>query len=138
MRKPRVSRDRYIEDESVDLTPLIDVVFIMLIFFICTTSFVKESGVEIERPTAASGEAKGDSGIIYVGIDASERVWVDNAPVDIKMLRARLERMKAEVSQPSIVVQADAAVATGRLLAVMDQARLAGISQIAVATKSGE
>jgi len=131
----RARRDRYEHDDAVDLTPLIDVVFIMLIFFICTTSFVKESGVDIRRPTAESGEPKSESGIIFIGLDAGERIWIDNRQVDFRMLRPRVERMKSEVTSPSVVIQSDIGVSAGKLVQVMDQVRLAGIQEIALATK---
>ena len=95
------------EDEAViDLTPLMDIVFIMLIFFIVTTSFIKESGVDINRPTANTAERK-ERGNILIAITANDEIWIDKRRVDVRAVRANVERLKAENPEGSVVIQAD-------------------------------
>jgi len=119
---------------EVNLTPMLDVVFIMLIFFIVTASFVKESGIDVTRPPAATAERK-VRGNILVAITASDQIWIDRRIVDPRALRANLERMHAENPQGSVVIQADEASKNGLLVRVMDAARLAGISSVALAAE---
>ncbi len=121
------------EDEAViDLTPLMDIVFIMLIFFIVTTSFIKESGVDINRPTANTAERK-ERGNILIAITANDEVWIDKRRVDIRAVRANVERLKAENPEGAVVIQADKDSKNGLLVQVMDQARLAGVTNISIA-----
>ncbi|MFB9887430.1 ExbD/TolR family protein [Balneatrix alpica] len=122
------------EDADVNLTPMLDVVFIMLIFFIVTTSFVRESGIEIQRPLAESGQQQSAVGVL-IGIDAQGQVWLDRQPIAIAQLRLAMERVQVEQPDTAVVVQADSRAATGTLIAVMDQVRLAGITKVAVATQ---
>ena len=121
------------EDEAViDLTPLMDIVFIMLIFFIVTTSFIKESGVDINRPTANTAERK-ERGNILIAITANDEIWIDKRRVDVRAVRANVERLKAENPEGSVVIQADKDSKNGLLVQVMDQARLAGVGNISIA-----
>ena len=123
------------EDESeVNLTPMLDVVFIMLIFFIVTASFVKEAGIDISRPPAATAERK-ERGNIMVAITANDQIWVDRRQVDPRALRANLERLHAENPQGSVVILADESSKNGLLVRVMDAARLAGIKSVALAAE---
>jgi biopolymer transport protein ExbD len=128
-------RRRYCQTEdeaTIDLTPLMDIVFIMLIFFIVTTSFIKESGVDINRPTANTAERK-ERGNILIAITANDEVWIDKRRVDIRAVRANVERLKAENPEASVVIQADKDSKNGLLVQVMDQARLAGITNVSIA-----
>jgi biopolymer transport protein ExbD len=125
------------EDSGVDLTPMLDVVFIMLIFFIVTTSFVKESGIDVSRPSAATAQKK-DKASIFVGINQNGDIWIDKRKIDIRSVRANIERLHAESPEGSIVVQADKGSKTGILVKVMDQIRAAGITAISVAATGGE
>ena len=128
-------RRRYCQEEdeaTIDLTPLMDIVFIMLIFFIVTTSFIKESGVDINRPTANTAERK-ERGNILIAITANDEVWIDKRRVDIRAVRANVERLKAENPEASVVIQADKDSKNGLLVQVMDQARLAGITNVSIA-----
>ncbi len=123
------------EDESeVNLTPMLDVVFIMLIFFIVTASFVKEAGIDISRPPAATAERK-ERGNILVAITANDQIWIDRRQVDPRALRANIERLHAENPQGSVVIQADKDSKNGLLVQVMDAARLAGVSNVALAAE---
>ena len=128
-------RRRYTEQEeeaTIDLTPLMDIVFIMLIFFIVTTSFIKEAGVDINRPSANTAERK-ERGNILVAITANDEIWIDKRRVDIRAVRANIERLKAENPEGSVVIQADKESKNGLLVQVMDQARLAGVANISIA-----
>ncbi len=123
------------EDESeVNLTPMLDVVFIMLIFFIVTASFVKESGIDINRPDAATAERK-EKGNILVAISAENQIWIDRRMVDPRALRANIERMHAENPQGSVIIQADKDAKTGLLVLVMDAARMAGVKSVSLAAE---
>ncbi len=127
-------RHRISERESaeIDLTSMMDVVFIMLIFFIVTTSFVKEAGIEINRPTAASAERQ-ERGNIMIAVSESGAIWIDQRQVDLRAVRANVERLRAENPEGAVVIQADEASRTGILVEVMDQVRLAGVVNMAIA-----
>ncbi len=133
----KMSRAKASEEASIDMTSMLDVVFIMLIFFIVTTSFVKESGIDVNRPTAASSDNK-ESASILIAINELGDVWMDRRKVDVRSVRANIERMRAEMPEGSVVIQADKASKTGILVQVMDQIRLGGITNISVAGKSND
>ena len=120
------------EESEVNLTPMLDVVFIMLIFFIVTASFVKESGMDVNRPDAATAVVK-PRGNILVAITPSGQIWIDKRQVDIRSIRANLERLYAENPQGAVVIQADEESKNGLLVAVMDAAKLAGIENVSIA-----
>jgi biopolymer transport protein ExbD len=123
------------EDEStIDMTPMLDIVFIMLIFFIVTSSFIKESGVDVSSPGAATAERK-ERGNILVAITAEGEVWIDKRNVDIRAVRANIERLHAENPEGSVVIQADEDSRNGLLIQIIDQARLAGVSNGAISAK---
>jgi biopolymer transport protein ExbD len=113
---------------------MLDVVFIMLIFFIVTASFVKEAGIDISRPPAATAERK-ERGNILVAITDNDQIWVDRRQVDPRALRANIERLHAENPQGSVVIQADIKSTNGLLVQVMDAARLAGVSNVSLAAE---
>lgn len=121
------------DDEStVDMTPMLDIVFIMLIFFIVTTSFVKESGVTVSRPSAETA-AEDKKGNIMVALKPNGEIWIDKRAVDVRSVRANVEKLRAESPESGVVIQADTDSKTGLLVQVMDQIRLAGISNISIA-----
>ncbi len=122
------------DDAEVNLTPMLDVVFIMLIFFIVTASFVKEAGIDVTRPPAATAERK-ERGNILVAITENDQIWMDRRQVDPRALRANIERLHAENPQGSVVILADKASKNGLLVQVMDAARLAGISSVSLAAE---
>ncbi len=130
----RRRRTRNVNESEVNLTPMLDVVFIMLIFFIVTASFVKEAGIDITRPPAATAERK-ERGNILVAITANDQIWVDRRMVDPRALRANLERLHAENPQGSVIIMADENSKNKLLVLVMDAARLAGISSVALAAE---
>lgn len=130
----RFSQKRTKEETEINLTPMLDVVFIMLIFFIVTTSFVKETGVEVNRPSAKSAKSKSKANIL-IAIRNNDEIWIDKRMVDIRSVRANIERLKAENNtEASVVIQSDAQSKTGVLVKVMDQIRLAGIFNISIST----
>ena len=122
------------EDTGIDLTPMLDVVFIMLIFFIVTTSFVKESGIQVNRPSATTAEKKERANIL-IAISESGEVWIQKRRVDIRSVRANVERLHAESPEGTVVIQADKASRNGLLVQVMDQVRSAGVNSISLAAK---
>ena len=130
----RKRRDRSVEESEVNLTPMLDVVFIMLIFFIVTASFVKESGIDVNRPDAATAEKK-ERGNILVAISQNNQIWVDKRQVDPRALRANIERLHAENPQGAVVIQADKESKNGLLVQVMDAARLAGVYNVSIAAE---
>jgi biopolymer transport protein ExbD len=128
----RRRRGSGVEEAEVDLTPMLDVVFIMLIFFIVTASFVKESGIDVNRPDAATAE-KQEQGNILVAISETGQIWIDKRQVDPRALRANIERLKAENPEGSVIIQADKNSKNGLLVAVMDAARQAGVFNVSIA-----
>lgn len=129
MRRRRLEGDHGSEGE-VNLTPMLDVVFIMLIFFIVTTSFIKESGVEIERPESSAATPRPDAQVM-VAITAEGSVWVDGQPVDLHRLGETVSALVTD--QGAVVIQADRESTTGLLIEVMDSLRDAGVENLAVA-----
>ena len=120
------------DDSSLDITPMLDVVFIMLIFFIVTATFVKESGIEVNRPQAATTVVQ-EKASILIAIDPDDDVWINRRKVDIRALSANIERLHAENPKGSIVIQADKESKNAMLVKVMDAARQAGVFNIAIA-----
>lgn len=129
--RSRITR-RSSEAVNVDLTPMIDMVFILLIFFLVTASFSKMSAVDIERPSGSTNDLQGSISLI-ISIDAQNGVWLEGDPVDIRKLRSRVKTL-SRGEHTSVVLNADRSVSTGRLIEVLDQVRLAGVDNVAVAT----
>lgn len=119
------------------MAPLIDMVFILLIFFLVTTTFVRETGVTVRRPRASTSETL-DRNSLQIGIDPRGRVFVDEQRVDLLSLRPLVERRLRARPALSIVLIADRSTSTGMLVGVMDECRMAGVSRIAVASRGGE
>lgn len=117
---------------ELNMAPLIDMVFILLIFFLVTTSFVKETGIDVNRPTARTAVSKA-AATILIGIDAADRVFFDKREIDIRAVRANVERALAENPEGAVVVVADKASRTGSAITVMDGCRLAGAQNVALA-----
>lgn len=122
------------EESAIDMTPMLDIVFIMLIFFIVTTSFVKESGVTVSRPSAETA-AQDKKGNIMIAIKPNGEIWIDKRAVDVRSVRANVEKLRAESPESGVVIQADTDSRTGLLVQVMDQIRLAGIANISIAAE---
>jgi biopolymer transport protein ExbD len=117
---------------AMNITPLIDMVFILLIFFVVNASFVKESGVEIERPSARSAVTQEQANIM-IAVTENGEVWVDRQRVDPRSVRGHVERLHAENPEGAVVILADDKSQTGLVIEVLDQARLAGVENVAVA-----
>ncbi len=124
-------------ETELDMTPMLDIVFIMLIFFIVTTSFVKESGVTVSTPQAESASQQ-ENANIFIAITADGEVWVDRRPVDSRSVRAIVARLHADNPEGSVIIQADEEASTRMLVDVMDQVRLAGVEGIAIAAQRGQ
>lgn len=123
------------EESEIDLTPMLDVVFIMLIFFIVTASFVKESGITVERPEALTAESQ-DKANILIAIGRDDQIWIDRRNVDVRAVRANVERLHAENPQGTVVIQADKEATTDTLIEIMDAARQAGVYNVAIAAEN--
>lgn len=130
--RQRHSRRQSGSGASINLTPLIDMVFILLIFFIVTASFVKETGVEVNRPSAKTAVSKEQSSI-FIAVRANGEIWVDGRPIDIRTVRATIQRLRIENPTSSVVIVADKDSKTGLVIEVMDQVRLAGVSNVSIA-----
>ncbi|QNI02707.1 biopolymer transporter ExbD [Halomonas sp. SH5A2] len=124
------------ENTEVNLTPMLDVVFIMLIFFIVTTSFIKESGIEINRPESSDASPRPDAQVL-VALSPEGAVWVDGRAIDAHRVGEEVAGMISE--DGSVVIQADRESTTGLLIEVMDRLEQAGVDQVAVAaSRSGQ
>ena len=121
-------------DEDVNVTPLLDIVFIMLIFFIVTSTFVKEPGAEVERPSAVSGTERRLASII-VAIDANDDIWINKEQVELNEVRAAVEQLRRENPKGTAVVQADAKSKSRLLVEVVNQIRSTGVTDVAVSTE---
>jgi len=124
------------DETEIDMTPMLDIVFIMLIFFIVTTSFVKEAGVTVSTPQAQTASQQ-ENANIFIAITAAGEVWIDRRPVDPRSVRAIVARLHADNPEGSVIIQSDAEAATRMLVEVMDQVRLAGVEGIAIAADKG-
>lgn len=134
MRAPLGSLFQEDEAEEINMTPMLDVVFIMLIFFIVTASFVKESGIDVNRPEAATAVKKERANILVAISDKGE-IWINKRQIDVRAVQANIERLKAENPQGSVVIQADKKATTDTLIKVMDAARAAGVFDVSIAAQ---
>jgi len=122
------------EDEDVNVTPLLDIVFIMLIFFIVTSTFVKEPGIEVNRPEAVTASERGLASII-VAISDEDEIWINKELVELDEVRIIVEQLRRENPKGTAVVQADAGSKTRLLVEVVNQIRSTGVSDVAVSTE---
>jgi len=119
------------EDNEINLTPMLDVVFIMLIFFIVTASFIKEAGIEVDRPVAITADKQQDAAIL-IAISENDEIWIDKKMVDPRAVRPSIEKLHAENPKGSIVIQADQDSTNEALTVVMEAAKQAGVSNVAI------
>ena len=135
----RLTRARRDDETAVDISPLIDVVFILLIFFMVSTTFVKDSKLDIERPGAASASAA-PAKAVRISIDRHGAITMDNVPVRSWMVQSRVREALAGGDVDAVLVVTDRRVSAERLIEVVDQARLAGAPDVGVVTdaESGE
>ena len=125
------------DESAIDMTPMLDIVFILLIFFIVSTSFIKETGIDVSRPHAVTATRQ-ELATILVAIDDRNQVWIDNRQIDLGALQANVERLTVQNPEGQVVIQADENASTGRFVAVMDRIRAAGIDNIAIAASRPE
>ena len=122
------------EEANIDMTPMLDVVFIMLIFFIVTASFVKEAGIDVNRPEAATAVKK-DRANILIAISDKGEIWINKRRIDVRAVQANIERLHAENPQGTVVIQADKKATTETLIKVMDASRAAVVYDVSIAAQ---
>lgn len=122
---------------EINMAPLIDMTFLLLIFFIVTTSFVKETGLDVHRPSAKSAESKAKS-TIMVGVSRQGLIYMENRPIDVRSVRANVEKAIADSPEAGVIVVADKESSTGVVVNVIDQCRLAGARAVSIATKRAD
>ena len=127
-------RHAHLEDAEINITPMLDIVFIMLIFFIVTTSFTKETGATIFKPMAEQALAL-QNGTILIGIRPNDEIWMAKRQIELREVRQMVERARAENPEGSVVIVADRGARIGTVTQVMDQVRLAGIEGIAISAE---
>ena len=125
------------EEAEINLTPMLDVVFIMLIFFIVTASFIKESGLDVNRPDAPTAVKKENANIL-VAIGSSNEIWINRRRIDPRAVRPNIERLHAENPEGSDVIQAHKKAFHETVVLVMDAARQAGVYNVSIAAEPGE
>ena len=127
-------RHAHTDDAEINITPMLDIVFIMLIFFIVTTSFTKETGAAIVKPEAEQAVSL-RNGTILVGIKSNDDVWMSKRLIEIREVRSMVEQAKAENPKGSVVIVADKDSRIGTVTQVMDQVKLAGVQGIAISAE---
>ena len=127
-------REKQVDEMDINITPMLDIVFIMLIFFIVTTSFVRETGIDPRRPVAETATDQGHANIL-IGIDSDGQIWVNRQVVQVAEVRQLVENAVNENPESSAVLITDEEAPTGIMLDIMDQVRLGGVANIAVAAQ---
>ncbi len=134
MRNKNASLGGQEEEASIDLTPMLDVVFIMLIFFIVTASFIKEAGIDVSRPGASTWRTKPDASIL-IAINAADEIWIDKKMVEPRFVKPAIQKLHAENPKGSLVIQADEDSTNEILTIVMEAAKQAGVANLAISTE---
>ncbi len=119
---------------DINMGPLVDMVFLLLIFFVVTTSFVKETGIDVQRSTASTAEIQ-ERGNILLGVNAEGEIYLEGKRIDVRSVRAHIERALAEDPEAGVVIVADKNSSTGVVVQAMDQCRLAGAQNVSLAAK---
>lgn len=122
------------EETEINITPMLDIVFIMLIFFIVTTSFIRETGIDPQRPEAITA-ARQDRGNILIAISATGQIWMNKRQVEMESVRQAVEQARNESPESTVVIIADERSETGVLIDLMDQVRLGGVLNVSVAAQ---
>ena len=122
------------DDADINLTPMLDVVFIMLIFFIVTATFIKQAGIQVLRPDALTAEQKPTVAML-IAISPTGEIWIDKKRVDPATVRAHIEKLHAENPKGGLVIQADRKSTNEKLMAVLNAARAAGLQEVAISTE---
>ncbi len=133
MRKHHGSMGEEDEGEEINLTPMLDVVFIMLIFFIVTATFIKEAGIQVERPDTVTAEFQEDASIL-IAISSNDEIWIDRKEREPRAVRGVIERLHAENPKGAIVIQADEDSTNEMLVIVLEAAKAAGVKNVAIAS----
>ena len=123
------------DEAEINLTPMLDVVFIMLIFFIVTATFIRETGLDVNRPDQDQAQVVQEEGAILVIIDSTDDIWIDRRVIDPKAVRANIERLHAEDPERPVVIQAANASSAQMLVTIMDAARQASVFNISIASE---
>ena len=131
----RASKRNQEEDAKIDITPMLDVVFIMLIFFIVTATFIKESGAKVTKPEAETSVSR-PSATILLAIDENDKIWLDRKTIDPRAIKANISRLRAENPEGEVVVQADIESTAKTVIEVVDALKKAGITTPYVATST--
>ena len=121
-------------DEDINMTPMLDIVFIMLIFFIVTASFVKEAGIQVDRPLATQWSARPHASIL-VAVSPLGEIWIQKRKIELASVRPTIERLRAENPQGTVVIEADQKAKAGVVLDVVDQIKAAGVQSMAISTE---
>ncbi len=132
MRKHHGSMGQEDEGEEINLTPMLDVVFIMLIFFIVTATFIKEAGIQVDRPDTVTAEFQEDASIL-IAISSTDEIWIDRKEREPRAVRGVIERLHSENPKGSIVIQADEDSTNEMLVIVLEAAKAAGVKNVAIA-----
>ena len=122
------------ESNEINLTPMLDVVFIMLIFFIVTATFIKQAGIQVLRPDAVTAEQKPTVSML-IAISPNGEIWIDKKRVDPGTVRAHIEKLHAENPKGGLVIQADKESTNEKLMVVLSAARAAGLREVAISTE---
>ena len=122
------------DEAEINLTPMLDVVFIMLIFFIVTATFIRETGLDVNRPDDNQAQVVQEDGAILVIIDSTDDIWIDSQIVDPRAVRPRVEQLHAEDPERPVVIQVAKASSADTLVTVMDAARQASVFNISIAS----
>jgi len=129
----KLRRSQPVHDETgIDLAPMLDFVMNLLIFFIIAAAFVQESGIRVNKPSAKTAKEE-DRSSIFIAISAENQIWVNRERVDIRRLRAEIERLHRAKPKAAVVIQGDENARLGLMVEIMDQARLAGVADVSVA-----
>ncbi len=128
-------RHAHVDEAEINITPMLDIVFIMLIFFIVTTSFTKETGAALVKPLAEQAVSL-RNGTILIGIRSNDEIWMNKREIEIREVRSLVERAKAENPEGSVVIVADKDSRIGTVTQIMDQVKMAGIQGIAISAEN--
>ena len=128
-------RHAHVDEAEINITPMLDIVFIMLIFFIVTTSFTKETGATLVKPLAEQAVSL-RNGTILIGIRSNDEIWMNKREIEIREVRSLVERAKAENPEGSVVIVADKDSRIGTVTQIMDQVKMAGIKGIAISAEN--
>ena len=134
MRRNAISTAVQEEESEINITPMLDVVFIMLIFFIVTANFIKEPGLEVNRPDSDTSEIQ-ENAAILIAIGSNDEIYMDGRRIDVRQVKANVIRMIAENPQGTVVIQADEKSTADTIIDVMDEVREAGVIDISIASE---